>query len=83
MDIILTEGTRSLTHITMGPLVIWFSYETPVAVRRGDTPVLVSQNQWGTSTGRHLNNIDGGQKNTRVPHQEVLDAIADCISVAV
>ena len=46
--------------------LIYFSYKTPVAfVKNG--PVVVRQNDWGPTTGKHLNTIDGGNKKARVP----------------
>jgi hypothetical protein len=81
MDITLTEGVNNLRRVTLGSLSIWFSYETPIAVSREDETPLVAQNIWTTTTARHLNILDGGNKASRVPHQEVLDRIADSISV--
>lgn len=46
---------------------LYFSYETIVAVND-----IVSQNDWSTTTGKLLNELDGGNKKTRVPHEEVL-----------
>jgi hypothetical protein len=45
----------------------WFSYETCVAVNFYDgRGVFVRQNEWGPTTGRHLNFIDDGAKRTRL-----------------
>lgn len=52
----------------------FFSYQTLIAFR----PVkgafadicIVRQNEWGTTTGKHLGWIDGGQKATRVARAE-------------
>lgn len=43
----------------------YFSYKTLVAF---DTPdgLIVHKNDWRTTTGRHLNAIDGGDKKSRV-----------------
>lgn len=46
--------------------VIWFSYKTPVAFRGADGRRLVRVNDWSTTTGKHLNAIDGGDKKSRV-----------------
>ena len=53
-----------LPHIT-----IWFSYTTPVAFNKNGHKV-VSKNAWGSTTGKHLNWIDGGRKSARVPRDE-------------
>lgn len=50
----------NLTRVRVGPLTIWYSYTTPVAFTRyGDTPT-VRANTFSSTTGRHLNLIDGG-----------------------
>lgn len=59
---------RSGPHrLEVGNLVIYFSYETPVAVylRNSGVPMMVRQNDWGTTTGKHLNEIDGGSKEAK------------------
>ena len=48
-----------------GDLVIYFSYQTAVAVQhKGKTTV--RENIWGTTTGKHLNWIDNGKHAERV-----------------
>lgn len=42
----------------------YFSYKTLVAFR-GRNGLVVRQNEWGPTTGKHLNAIDGGSKETR------------------
>lgn len=48
-------------------LSVWFSYCTPVAFQQLGKPKVVRQNDWGPTTGKHLNWIDGGDKASRVP----------------
>jgi len=50
----------NLTTIQMGDTIIWFSYTTPVAFSNTKTGRIVRQNEWSTTTGKHLNYIDGG-----------------------
>jgi len=44
----------------------WFSYNTLVAFEKGCESIVVRQNDWGTTTGKHLNAIDGGDKKVRL-----------------
>lgn len=44
----------------------WFSYKTLVAFKKLGGPRIVRQNDWSTTTGKHLNAIDGGDKKSRV-----------------
>jgi hypothetical protein len=54
----------------MGRLVVWFSYHTPVAYSLDGEKAVVRDNDWGPTTGKHLNSIDGGYKVHRVPGNE-------------
>ena len=44
----------------------WFSYKTLVAFQKGFSGIIVRQNDWGPTTGKHLNVIDGGDKKRRL-----------------
>lgn len=66
---------RNTQYAKFGHVTVYFSYETPVAVEAPNCGLVVSQNQWGKTTGKHLNWIDDGDKNSRVPHAEVLKLI--------
>lgn len=51
--------------VEMPDVMIWFSYETPVAFSTGDSGLIVHKNIWGTTTGKHLNWIDDGDKEAK------------------
>ena len=57
-------GAHSLL-VDVGPLRVWYSYQTPVAFHVGGQRRVVRRNEWGTTTGKHLNWIDGGEKAQR------------------
>lgn len=46
---------------------LYYSYTTIVAFHIDDKDVVVRQNDWGVTTGKHLNWIDGGNKKARIP----------------
>jgi hypothetical protein len=54
-----TTGVNALVF-DLGDLRVWFSYKTPVAFSFLGGPPWVRQNEWGPTTGKHLNAIDGG-----------------------
>jgi len=55
-------------------LSIWFSYETPIAFRfRGE--YRVSENLWGSTTGKHLNQLQ--DKAHRISRQEFLEQLSE------
>lgn len=59
------------------PLKIYFSYETPIAVVH-DSLMLVRQNDWGVTTGKHLNHISP-DKGLRVPGDVFEKYLADVL----
>lgn len=56
--------------VTVGDIRVWYSYQTPVAFQIGDNEMVVRQNDWTQTTGKHLNWIDGGDKKNRVNSEE-------------
>ena len=65
-------GVHTL-RVDVGRLTLWFSYKTIVAFRGPEQARLVRENDWGPTTGKHLNWIDGGEKGSRVP-AEIFEA---------
>lgn len=50
-------------------ITLYYSYDTIVAFRGvidGNYRLVVHKNEWGVTTGKHLNMIDGGNKDARV-----------------
>ena len=56
--------------VEMNGVTVWFSYQTPVAFRVQGKGLVVRQNDWGPTTGKHLNFIDGGHRGGRVNAEE-------------
>lgn len=67
-------GAHALA-VTVGSLRVYFSYRTPVAYETPGRRV-VRENDWGPTTGKHLNWIDGGNKADRVSGAEFEQALA-------
>lgn len=65
----------NFTRLYLGNIVLWFSYETVVAFHVPGQPRVVSENAWGPTTGKHLNEIDGGNKSTRIPRAEFVSRL--------
>ena len=59
-------GLNSLRFFDASGRCYWFSYQTLVAFTDGEGRRYVRQNEWGPTTGKHLNAIDGGNVNTRL-----------------
>jgi hypothetical protein len=56
----------NFTEVTLGDTTIYFSYRTPIAFY-GANGLVIRENDWGPTTGKHLNyvsttakRVDGG-----------------------
>lgn len=68
---------NKLTEVEINGDIFYFSYETLVAVETKDYDRYVCENIWGSTTGRHLNYIDGGAKNKRLSRQDFLNKMEE------
>ena len=64
-----SDNYGSSRAIKIGRLTLYFSYDTIVAFSDGYKRY-VCQNVWSKTTGKHLNWIDGGNKEGRLPYEE-------------
>ena len=72
-------GAHSL-QVQIGNLELCFSYRTVVAFSTPATGLRVCENVWGSTTGKHLNWIDSGNKKSRLPSNE-FDAELEAVLV--
>lgn len=61
-------------------ITLWFSYKTPVAFRKIGGPLVVRQNDWQQTTGKHLNAIDGGNKKSRIDGQTFEKLLSEALN---
>lgn len=52
--------------VRVGAIEYYFSYRTLVAFHAPSTGMVARKNDWGATTGKHLNWIDGGAKCDRL-----------------
>lgn len=52
--------------VEVGPLDLYYSYQTLIAFRSPETGLVVHENDWGPTTGKHLKWIDNGCKAARL-----------------
>jgi hypothetical protein len=64
------QASEHETQVTIGNTAVWFSYSTPIAFKIGSNPLVIRQNEWKQTTGRHINNVDNGRKLPRVNGEE-------------
>lgn len=63
-------GAHCLTFIDTNGNQFWYSYKTLIAFRKAGEPRKVLQNYWSTTTGKHLNAIDRGDKKSRLTQDQ-------------
>lgn len=56
---------KNAMRIDLGQTTVWFSYKTLIAFVIHGGPEVIRENQWGNTTGRHLNAIDGGSTEAK------------------
>jgi len=71
----LKQIAANVTRVELGALTFWFSYETVVAFYAPGSKRMVSENVWSVTTAKHLTLIDGGDKSSRIPHDEFTTAL--------
>ena len=65
MSVELINLGANFHMVDLGKVCVWFSYETPVAFKEDKFHTIVRENVWGPTTGKHLNYIDGGDKEAK------------------
>lgn len=79
-------SNTSLHRVDIGPITLYFSYSTCVAFHVDHRSLVVCENIWSNTTGKHLNELDGGgdNKKERLSREEFvaqLQQVMDGISV--
>ncbi len=55
--------------------VFWYSYKTCIAFRTVDTGLVIRENAWSSTTGKHLNEINRDH-SIRIPGVEFEERLA-------
>lgn len=63
----------------VGLLSVWYSYKTPIAFYHPSTGKVIRQNDWSTTTGKHLNAINPDKKG-RVTGEEFERRFAELLT---
>ena len=59
------QDKAAATVLTIAGVSVWFSYLTPIAFQMGDNPLVVRKHGGSNILARHLNELDGGTKESR------------------
>ena len=64
----LNKIMNNCHKVTLNNIELYFSYETIVGFYSPSTGIILCENIWGTTTGKHLNAF--GDKYLRIPKKE-------------
>ena len=78
-NINLDSTVPNMAVVVIGELTLWFSYKTVIAAKAPGFGRIVSENYWSSTTGKHLNSIDGGNKNDRLKSDEFEAVLRDML----
>ena len=76
------KEVRNFKSVKIGSIILYYSYDTIIGFCTPNTGLCVTENVWGTTTGRHLNMISN--KEDRIPREEfkrLLDSIVLDITI--
>ncbi len=59
-------ATNNAVEVGFGNVSLYFSYKTLIAYRDPEDGLVVCENVWSSTTGKHLNYVDGGNKSERL-----------------
>ena len=72
-------GTVNTNRVDIGPLRLYFSYETCVAFHLDGQELQVCENIWSKTTGKLLNSL--ADKQGRLPRAEFLERLNAAVSL--
>lgn len=75
----LRQLSAHLTCVDVGMVTLWFSYNTCIAFKEYAKAPVLSENEWSTTTGKHLNQI--GDKSLRIPREEFNQKLGEVLRV--
>lgn len=77
------SAENNAKKVSIGNTHFFFSYETLVGVKT-ETDTKVIKNRWGTTTGKHLNAIDGGSNTAKAArlNQDEFDFFVDSLAIS-
>lgn len=68
---------KNFKAVKIGGITLYYSYDTIIGFSTPNTNLCVTENIWGTTTGRHLNMIS--DKKDRIPRKEFLEKLDNII----
>ena len=72
------ETGSNFANVSIGCLEIWFSYKTPIAFRAPGYGLVIRENEWSTTTGKHLNAVSS-DKSKRITGIDFEAKLEECL----
>jgi hypothetical protein len=69
-----TTGSNALA-VQTGNLTLYYSYQTVIAFRSPEKGLVVSENVWSRTTGKHLNAISGDRIEYSEFHKQLSEVL--------
>lgn len=70
----------NLTRVETNGVQVFYSYETPIAFDSPDHGVVLSENLWSTTTGKHLNYVS--RTAQRIPREEFVTKLNEALRLS-
>lgn len=67
-------GNNNAYCVELGNLTLYFSYETIIAFDSPESGLIIRENDWSATTGKHLNAIDS-DKSIRINGSEFEESL--------
>lgn len=64
---------NNTTEITVNGVTLYFSYETLIGFRKGNF-LCIRKNEWGNTTGKHMNAIPGSGSVDKMDEEQFIYA---------
>jgi hypothetical protein len=80
MDIKLKQLKSNFTMVQVNHVQLFFSYETVIGFYTDKEGYVVSENLWGTTTGKHLNQV--ADKKYRIPRKDFMSKLSEVLGGA-
>lgn len=76
MNIGINHPSANLARVEINGVLIYFSYDTVIGFKTSRGRVCAAQNEWSATTAKHLTMLDGGERDERIPHKQMLNELS-------
>jgi hypothetical protein len=78
-DLVNYSRGQNARYVTIGNMQLFFSYRTVIAIKymnkAGEYVQHGRVNEWGPTTGRHMNDVPGNHKDDRLSGEDFINEL--------